>query len=89
MASIELPDDQFAKLSEQASAAGFINVATYLQSLADEAAFDLKCGMTDEELRQSAAECDRINEEMKEGGGHDAREALSELGKKFGFKMPR
>lgn len=88
MPTIEIPDEQFTKLTEQAAAAGFEDVAEYVQSLAADAAFDPRCGMTDEDLRQSAAECRLINERMKAVGGHEAREALAELGRKYGLKMP-
>lgn len=88
MHTIELPDDQFKKLSDQAAAAGFQDVTAYLGALVEDAEFDPRCGMSDDELRESAAECNRINEAMKAGGGRDAREALSELGEKLGFKTP-
>lgn len=88
MQTIQLSDAQFEKIAEQAAAAGFADVAAYVEALAEDAAFDPRCGMTDEELRQSAAECDAINERMKTEGGHDARQALTALGKKFGFDTP-
>jgi len=88
MASIEFSEAKFRQLSEQAAAAGYSDVAAFVEALADEAAFDPRCGMTDELLRQSAAECDRINETMKAGGGQDAREAFAKLGEEFGFGTP-
>lgn len=88
MPTIEIPDEQFTKLSDQAAAAGFEDVAEYIQSLAAEAAFDPRSGMMEVELRQSAAECRQINERMKAAGGRDAREALAKLGQKYGLKMP-
>jgi len=85
MQSIELPDAKYQKLSQQAAAAGYDDVAAFVEALADEAAFDPRCEMTDAELRQSAAECNRINEAMKAGAGHDAREALQKLGNELGY----
>ena len=88
MQSIELTDDQFQIIAKQATAAGYQDVAAYVEALAKDAAFDPRCDMNDEELRQSAAECDAIIERMKSEGGHDARTALSTLGKKYGFNTP-
>lgn len=87
MPTIDIPDDRYAQLTEQAAAAGFEDVGEYLQSLADDAAFDPRCGMSDEEIAASAAECDAIVDRMKrEGGGRPAQEAWAELGEKMGFK---
>lgn len=88
MHTIQMPDDQFKKLSEQAAAAGFTDIAAYIKTLVDEAAFDARCGMSDDEIRQSAEECRRIHAEMKAGAGRDANEAFTELGRKFGFNTP-
>ena len=88
MHTIQISDANFEKLSEQATVAGFKDVASYIEALAGETAFDPRCDMTEDDLRESAAECDRINERMKAGAERDAGEALTELGKKFGFKTP-
>jgi hypothetical protein len=88
MQSIQLSDAQFEKIAQQAAAAGFVDVAAYVATLIEDAAFDPRCGMTDDELRQSAAECNAINERMKSGGGLDARQAFTALGKKYGFDTP-
>ncbi len=85
---IHIPDEKYQLLSEQAAAAGFENVAAYVEALAEDAAFDARCGMSDKELRQSAADCNRINERMKVEGGRDAHEALTELGHRFGDDTP-
>jgi hypothetical protein len=88
MHTIQIPDAKFEKLSEQATAAGFEDVVAYIEALANEADFDPRCGMSDEELRQSAAQCNSINERMKAGAERNAREALTELGDQFGFSSP-
>lgn len=89
MHTIQIPDAKFEQLSEQASAAGFEDVVAYIEALANGAAFNPRCGMSDEELRQNATECNSINERMKAGDERDAPGALAELGKKFGFKTRR
>lgn len=88
MQTIQLNDDKYQKLSEQAAAAGYENVGAYIEALAEDAAFDPRCGMSDDELRASAAECDAIAKRMEAGNEHDARQALTSLGDKLGFKTP-
>lgn len=88
MQTIQLNDDKYQKISEQATAAGFQDVAAYIEALAEQAAFDPRCGMSDDELRASAAKCDEIAQRMEAGEERDARNALTELGNKFGFKTP-
>lgn len=68
------------------------DVSAYLEQIAKDALaaqgdFDPRCGMSEEELRQSAAECVRINESMKAGNERDARKAFTQLGKEFGFDV--
>lgn len=88
MQTIQLDDAKYQKINEQAVAAGYEDVAAYLEDLAEDAAFDPRCGMSDDEIRASAAKCDAIAGRMEAGNERDAREALTELGNKFGFKTP-
>lgn len=85
MQTIELEDAQYLKIREQAAAAGYQEVGAYLETLADDAAFDPRCGMSEAEMRESAAHCDSIAKRMEVGQERDAHEALTELGNKFGF----
>ena len=87
MPTIQIPDAQFQRLTEQATAAGYEDVAVYIEKLLSEPALDPRCGLSEEELRQSAVECDEALARMKrEGGGLDFREAWLEMGQKMGFK---
>lgn len=90
MQTVHFNDDQYAKISDQAAAAGYGDVAAFLASLADNAAFDARGGMSDEDLRQSAQECDAILDRMKrEGGGQDFDQAWRKIGEELGFKPAR
>lgn len=88
MQTIQFNDAKYQEINEQAVAAGYQDVAAYLQSLAENAAFDPRCGMSDDEIKASAAKCDTIARRMEAGDERDAREALTELGDKFGFNTP-
>lgn len=85
---IDIPDDQFKKLSERAQAAGFADVPAFISAIAGEPFDDPRSSMTEEELRQSVAELEAADATIDAGGGHDAREALLKLGRGFGFKRP-
>jgi hypothetical protein len=85
---IELTAERYARLTLRAAEAGFANVEEFIVALADDAGFDPRGGMTDGELRQSAAECAEIHDRMAGGQEHDAREALAGLGKKYGLQAP-
>ena len=41
--------------------------------------------LSDQQLRESAAECDGSLEELKSNGGRDLREGLLEIGSKRGY----
>ena len=89
MKNIPVNDDQYQKLAEQANATGFADVTAFVVALAADAAFDTSFGMSEAELRQSAAECDTALADLKQnGGGRDAREALLGLGQELGFPPP-
>lgn len=90
MQTVHFNDDQYARISHQAAAAGFDDVATFLASLADDAAFDARAGMSDDELRHSAEACDAIVDRMKrEGGGQDFSDAWRQVGEELGLKPTR
>lgn len=81
MQSIQIDGAAYLKLTEQALAAGFADVSAYVESLAEQAEFDTRCGMTNAALRQSAEECNAILQRMESTGeGRDFREAWKSLG---------
>ncbi|MEM6331190.1 MAG: hypothetical protein AAF790_13200 [Planctomycetota bacterium] len=87
MKTIELSDDRFEQIRLQAVAAGYQDVAAYLEALAADAAFDASCGMNEEQTRASAAECDAAVDRLKQhGGGTEFAAAWRTLGHEFGFK---
>ena len=86
---IILPNDKVEKLTEVAIAAGYASASALIDAIAEEPTEDPRGPMSEAELRESAADCVRINQQMKAGDGRDASEALGELGKKLGFKTPQ
>jgi hypothetical protein len=85
MQSIQLPDAQYLQLHEHALAAGYDSAEAFVRALAEEPTADPRGNLSEAELRQSAAECQRIHEQMRNGAGRDAKEALFELGNEFGL----
>ncbi len=87
MKNIPVNDDQYQRLTEQADASGFADITAFVEALAADAASDTSFGMNENQLRQSAAECDAAIAYLKQnGGGRDAREALLGLGQELGFQ---
>ncbi|MEN1679693.1 MAG: hypothetical protein AAGJ46_08870 [Planctomycetota bacterium] len=85
MHAIQLDDVLYKKISDQATAAGYRDVVTYVAALADDAAFDARCGLSDDALQTNAQRCDAIAGRMENGAEHDAREALAKLGEARGM----
>jgi len=86
---IIIPNEKVEKLTEVAIAAGFPDATALIDAIVDQPIEDPCGSLSENELRESAADCARLNEQMKAGTERDAREALTELGKKFGFKTPQ
>ena len=86
---IILPNDKVEKLTEVAIAAGYADASALIDAIAEEPTEDPRGPMSEAELRESAEDCNRINEQMKAGSERDAFEALRELGQKMGFKSPQ
>jgi len=83
---IIIPNEQVEKLTEVAVAAGFADASALIDAIAEEPTEDPRGLLSETELRESAADCVRIHEQMKTGAERDAHEALGQLGKKLGFK---
>ena len=66
---IEIPNDQYEKLTVVANAAGFSNVAAFVESLAEIPTIDTRGELSEEERRVSAAECDQAIFEFAASGG--------------------
>lgn len=89
---INLPTDADPIIINKAAAAGFgDDVAAYVAHLIvmDEPSGDPRGQLAEEQLRQSVAELEAADASIDAGGGRDAREALLELGQKFGFQLPQ
>ena len=62
-------------------------VAEHLRALASQTSLTQPDALSEEQLRDSLAMCDRGMDEIAAGGGVDAREALLEIGRKRGFSL--
>jgi len=87
MQNIQLPDDQYQKLTVVAQAAGYEDVPAFISALADEPTEDPLGPLTKKELRKSVAMIERGNAEIAAGGGVDAEEAFDKIAKKHGFSI--
>ena len=71
--------------------AGFDSVehfaAEHLRTLAHYPSLAEMKPLTEEELQESLAKCDRGMAEFEAGGGVDARKALEDMGRKRGFTL--
>jgi hypothetical protein len=85
---INIPQDQYDKLTQLAIAAGHEDVPAFIASLAAEPAADPRGTMNDTELRASAAACKRGIAEVNAGRGSDFRDAMLEIGRERGFSLP-
>ncbi len=89
MQTIQIPDDQFEKLTTVVQAAGYVDVSAFIHAMADEPTEDPRGPLSEEELRESIAMIERGNAEIEAGGGMDAEEAFQKIGEKHGFKLPQ
>ena len=89
MQNIQLPDDQYQKLTIVAQAAGYEDVPAFISALAEEPTED-PCGtLTEQELRESVEMIERGNAEIEAGGGMDVEEAFDKIAKKHGLSVPQ
>jgi len=87
MQNIQLPDDQYQKLTVVAQAAGYEDVPAFISALANEPTEDPRRPLSEKELRESVAMIERGNVEIAAGGGMDAEEAFGKIAKKHGFSI--
>lgn len=86
---VEFSQDVYNQLQERAAAAGFADVASFVVALVEDMATDPRGSLSDEELRDSIAACERGESQIKAGQCHDMREALLQIGRDFGLELPR
>lgn len=87
MQNIQLPDDQYEKLSVAAQAAGFADVTAFVRALIAEPIEDPRGPLSEAELAASLNQCDRSMAEFDAGGGRDAEEAFVEMARKRGIDL--
>jgi len=87
---IDIPQDQFDKLSERAVAAGFGSVPAFLQALANSPVVDPRgTELSEQQLRESVAMIERGNSQIDVGEGVDLDDALRKIAEKHGFQVKR
>lgn len=82
MHTIQLPDDQFKKLTVIVQAAGYDDVRAFLDALTEEPTQD---PLSPEELAESVAMIRRSEEDFKAGRYRDLEETMLEIAEKHGF----
>ena len=87
MQNIQLPDDQFQKLSAMAHAAGYQDVSAFIASFADEPIADPRGDVSEVQLRENVAAMERGEAEIDAGGGQDMKEALDEIADKYDLNI--
>ncbi len=87
MQNIQLPDDQYQRLTLVAQTAGYEDVPAFIRALADEPTEDPRGPLTEKELRESIAMIERGNDEIAAGGGMDAEEVFDKIAEKHGFSI--
>lgn len=85
MHTIQIPDEQFAKLTGVAQAAGYADLPAMISALAEQPILDPRGELTDKELSDSVAMIERGNAEIEAGGGIDAEEAFERIRQKHSF----
>lgn len=86
---IDIPAEHYDGLARHAAAAGYGNVEAFIAALAEEPTADPRGPLTENELRRSAAECDRSIANIEAGAGRDLRQALLDLGRERGYAQPQ
>lgn len=89
MQNIQIPDDQYARLTERAAAEGYADVTAFIVSLAGVQEPDPRGPLSEVDLQESVSQLNAAEAEIEVNGGRDAMEALLEIGQELGFKSPR
>jgi len=87
MPNIELPDDQFRRLTAVAHAAGFDDVPGFIASFADDPIQDPRGTITDQQLRDNVAVMNLGDTDIATNGGIDMKEAILEIADKYDLDM--
>lgn len=87
MQNIQIPDEQYEKLTIVAQAAGYDDVPALIKAIAEEPTDDPRGPLSEEELRESVAMIERGNTEIENGGGMDAEAVFRKVADKHGFTI--
>ena len=87
MQNIQLPDDQFQRLSLLAQAAGYQDVSAFIASFADDPIEDPRGTLTDTQLQENVAAMECGDAEIDADGGHDMKKAIVEIADKYDLNI--
>jgi len=89
MQNIQLPDDQYDRLTIVALAAGFADVTAFVQSLAEQPFEDPRDPLSEEELAASLEMIRESEADIATGRTQDMREGLQQIAEKYGLIIQR
>jgi len=87
MQTIQMPDDQFEKLTTVVQAAGYDDVPAFINALTDEVTVRQQAPMSKEQLAASEAMLRCGEADLAAGRTQDMRDALLALGEKRGYSL--
>ena len=87
MHNIQVPDDQYQRLSALAQAAGYQDVSAFIASCADVPVEDPRGTLVDEQLRVNVGKIQRGEEEIEACGGQNMKDAIVEIAGKHGLNI--
>jgi len=87
MQNIQLPDDQFQRLSLLAQAAGYQDVSAFIASFADDPIEDPRGTLAETQLQKNIAAMECGDAEIDAGDGHDMKKAIVEIAGKYGLNI--
>ncbi len=84
---IQIPDEQYDKLTLRATAAGYEDVAALIAAMAEESTVDPRGTLSQSELRESVAKLKQADASIDAGKGIEAEEALRRIALKHGLQI--
>ncbi len=86
---MQIPDEQYEKLTVVAHAAGYEDVPAFMKALADEPTEDPRGPLSETELAASLEMIRKSEEDIAAGRTQDMREGLRQIAEKHGLTIPK
>ncbi len=84
---IDIPQEQYDKLTDLANAAGYADVVAFMVALAAESAQDPRGPLGEQELRESVARLKQADASIDAGEGIEAEEAFRRVAEKYAMQI--